>query len=367
MKADLGLSSSAAGIFAVSVNAGRAASSGTAGRLVARYGSRRTLFVGCVTSGAAGLGAALTPASSLTLVLLALAGVLQTAAIVAGITGIGGWFSRRSRGRALGLRQAAVSAGGLAAAATLPVLALAYGWRFALGAAGVTTIAVGAAGAWLYREAGPDDATGAALARVRSSSSLRLIAEDAAVRRTIVVSMTLSASQYVVLAYVQVHFIEDLHVGHGAAAVALAVIQGAAVAGRLGWGALSDLAFGGARTGVIAIMLLLGGLGSVGMAVTPSGVALAVGLPAAAVLGLATVGSPGIYVALLADIAPAGSEATTIGTALSFILGSAVVVPPVFGALADVAGYDVAWLALGALLVAQVPVVWSIERLVAGR
>jgi len=56
-----------------------------------------------------------------------------------------------------------------------------------------------------------------------------------------------------------------------------------------------------------------------------------------------------------------------VGTALSFVLGSAVVVPPLFGALADAVSYHLAWVALATMLLAQVPVVLSIGRLVADR
>jgi sugar phosphate permease len=366
LKADLGLSSPAAGVFAVSVNAGRAVSSTAAGRLVARFGRRRSLLAGCVASGAAGLGAALATSSSLTLVLLVAAGIVQMTAIVAGITGIGRWFSRRSRGTALGLRQAAVSVGGLLAAVTLPALAIAYGWRVSLAVAGATTIALGVAGAWLYREPSEPEIAGLPM-----SSSHRPLAStvraDRAIRRTIIVAMTFSASQYVVLAYVQVYFVEELQVGLGAAAAVLASVQVAAVAGRLGWGVLSDVAFRGRRTGVMAAMLGLAGAAAVGTAFVPPDLALALGLPLAFVLGLTTVGSPGIYVALLADIAPAGAQETTMGTALSFVLGSAVVVPPLFGALADAVSYHVAWVALAATLLAQVPIVLSIERVAASR
>lgn len=366
LKADLGLSSSAAGAFAVSVNAGRAVSSSVAGRVVTRFGTRPTLLAGCIASGAAGVAAAVMPFSPLTLGLLLAAGLLQTAAIIAGITGIGGWFPPRLRGTALGLRQAAVSAGGLLAAASLPLLAIAYGWRVALAVAGATTIVVGSAGAWVYRDANADLAA-ARLPVVGAWSSLRFVAGDIALRRTILVAMTLSASQYVVLAYMQLYFIEELHVGLGVAAGVLAAVQSAAFVGRLGWGALSDVAFGGRRGGVIAGMLLLGAAGSFGMAAVPPSRAGTIGIPLAVVLGLATVGSPGIYVALLADVAPVGAAAPTIGTALSFILGSAVVVPPIFGAVADLTNYHVAWIALAAVLLAQVPATLSIERLATER
>lgn len=363
LKADLGLSSSGAGVFGVSVNAGRAASGTLAGAVVERFGSRSTLLAGCLASGAAGLAAALVPFSWLTLVLLVVGGVTQSAAIVAGITGIGGWFTDSSRGVALGVRQAAVSVGGMLAAASLPVIAITWGWRPALAAAGAITIVVGCAGALLYREQEPRP-RGRGSSGLALGASVREVLGERAISRTLGVAMTLSASQYVVLAYLQLYFIEELGTSLGAAAVALVATQAAGVVGRLGWGALSDVAFSGRRTGVLSAMLVLGSASAAGTALVQPGYALSIGIPLAVALGLTTVGSPGMYIALLADVAPAGRAAATMGTAVTFIIGAAVVVPPVFGALVDAGdSFRAAWLALAALLLVNVPLMRSIGRL----
>jgi sugar phosphate permease len=365
LKSDLGLTSSGAGAFGVSVNAGRAASGPLSGSLVHRHGPRKTLLAGSLTSGTAGIAAAAAPAGWLTLVLLVVGGLAQSAAIVAGITGVGGWFADSSRGIALGLRQAAVSLGGLLAAATLPVIALEWGWRPALAAAGIFTIATGYAGSLLFRDQEPDDVPSPTRLSVRAST--RIVLGHAAVRRTLLVAMTLSASQYVVLAYVQLYFIESLGLGLGAAAAVRAATQAAGMVGRLGWGTLSDLAFAGRRTGVLAAMLVLGATGAAGLAAVGTDHAVALGVPFAACLGLAAVGAPGMYVALLADVAPSGLLAATMGTGLTFILGAAVVVPPVFGVLVDAASYRTAWVVLAGLLVVNVPVALSIAGLVRRR
>lgn len=368
LKADLGLTSSGAGAFGVSVNAGRAAFGSVAGSVVASFGARATLLGGCLVSGAAGLAAALAPFSWLTLVLLVVGGVAQSAAIVAGITGIGGWFAGASRGIALGVRQAAVSVGGLLAAASLPLVAIASGWRAGLAVAGATTILVGCGGAVLYREQERRRPQPGRLAGVPLVSSVRAVLAEAVIRRTLLVAMTLSASQYVVLTYVQLYFVESLGTSLGAAAGILTATQAAGVVGRLGWGTLSDRAFAGRRTGVLSAMLALGSASAAATALVPSGYPLAVGVPVAVLLGLATVGAPGMYVALLADVAPPGLAAETMGTGLTFILGAAVVVPPVFGLLIDAGdSYRLAWLALAGLLVVNLPLTWSIGRIVEAR
>lgn len=362
LKADLGLTSSGAGVFGVSVNAGRAAAGTFAGSVVERRGTRSTLLVGCLASGAAGIAAALIPFGWLTLVLLVVGGITQSAAIVAGIAGIGGWFAGSSRGVALGVRQAAVSAGGMLAAGSLPLIAITWGWRAALAVAGATTIVIGCAGALLYREhepgRGPRSSGGLTLA-----ASVREILGETAIRRTLLVAMTLSASQYVVLAYIQLYFIEELNTSLGVAAGVLAATQAAGLIGRLGWGTLSDVVFSGQRTGVLSAMLVLGSASAAATGFVQPAHALPIGIPLAVLLGLATVGSPGMYVALLADVAPVGRVAAAMGTGLTFILGAAVVVPPAFGALVDAAdSYRSAWLALAALLLVNVPLTRSIGR-----
>jgi sugar phosphate permease len=363
LKADLGLSSSGAGVFGVSVNAGRAAAGTFAGSVVERWGTRTTLLAGCLASGAAGIAAALMPFGWLTLVLLVVGGITQSAAIVAGIAGIGGWFAGSSRGVALGVRQAAVSAGGMLAAGSLPLIAITWGWRAALAAAGATTIVIGCAGALLYREHEADRDPRRSASGLTLASSVREILGETAIRRTLLVAMTLSASQYVVLAYVQLYFIEELHTSLGVAAGVLVATQAAGFVGRLGWGALSDVVFAGQRTGVLSAMLVLGSASAAGTGFVQPGQALPIGIPLAVLLGLVTVGAPGVYVALLADVAPVGRVAAAMGTGLTFILGAAVVVPPAFGALVDAAdSYRVAWLALAALLLVNVPLTRSIGR-----
>jgi len=203
---------------------------------------------------------------------------------------------------------------------------------------------------------------------VALAASVRGVLGERVIRRTLGVAMTLSAGQYVVLAYLQLYFIEELGTSLSAAAGVLVATQAAGVIGRLGWGTLSDAAFSGRRTGVLSTMLLLGAVSATGTAFLQPGHALSIGIPLAIALGLATVGAPGIYIALLADVAPVGRAAATIGTGVTFILGAAVVVPPAFGALVDAGGsYRVAWLTLAVVLLANVPLTRSIGRISAQR
>ena len=66
---------------------------------------------------------------------------------------------------------------------------------------------------------------------------------------------------------------------------------------------------------------------------------------------------------LLAELAPPGQVGTAIGYASTVQRSAIVVTPPIFGLLADAAGYQAAWFAMvGAILVALVFLVGVREK-----
>jgi MFS family permease len=82
----------------------------------------------------------------------------------------------------------------------------------------------------------------------------------------------------------------------------------------------------------------------------------------AILLGFTTVGSPGVYIALISDLSPARGSIATMGVGITVIQGSAIVVPPVFGAFADVTdSYRLGWLVLAGLMLLTTPLVFSLR------
>ena len=167
VKEGLGLSAFALGILVGALNVGRFAGSVPAGQLADRLGERIVLI-------ASGLGlcvfAILAAAASYWPILIALvfAGVFSGAATPAGSRVVLAAFPRESRGLPMGIRQAAIPLGGLAAAIALPLLASAWGWRWTLAAAAIVPL-VGTAIVSVARMPPPSAATRADARTWRSS------------------------------------------------------------------------------------------------------------------------------------------------------------------------------------------------------
>ncbi|MEZ5099878.1 MAG: MFS transporter [Thermoleophilia bacterium] len=360
-KKDFGLSTAVAGLFGTSINLGRAIAGTAAIGPVNRFSERRTMLVSSTIAGVLALAAAASPAAPAVLVLLMLSGVAQTVAVLAGINAVVVWFREGNLGIAMGIRQTAVPIGGVLAAASLPFMAIHVGWRPALVLAGGLTILTAVVGALVYRDYAGAGATPAAQTRLRDA--LPAISRDRDIRRAIFVAVALAAGQYVVLAYVQLFLHEDLGVGLGWAAVVLTIVEALGIVGRLCWGVVSDVVFGGSRKEVLAIICGVASAAAAGMALLGRGTALWAGVPLAAVLGVTTVGAPGMFLSQISDLAPARYGAATMGMAITFIQGSTVVVPPLFGVLVDLTGsYRPSWLVLAGLLAAAVPVALSVRQ-----
>ncbi len=131
------------------------------GMLVDRVGERPVLAGGLAGTSAALVAAAFAPGYTGLLIALVLAGVLGASATGASGRAVIGWFARRERGFALGIRQMALPLGGAAAALGLAPLAHAHGLRPALLVlAGLVLAAAIAAAVWM-RDAPAPLATGA--------------------------------------------------------------------------------------------------------------------------------------------------------------------------------------------------------------
>jgi sugar phosphate permease len=143
------------------------------GLLADRIGERVVLATGLGASAAALVGAA-NAGSFLGLELfLVVSGAFGASVNAASGRAVMQWFARSERGLALGIRQANVPIGGLAAALVLPTLAASYGVRTALlalaGACGVAAVA----GALLLREP-PERPRGAVTRPLRDPATWRL-------------------------------------------------------------------------------------------------------------------------------------------------------------------------------------------------
>lgn len=358
LKRDLGLSSAVAGFFGTGINLGRSLAGPFSAGTVERLGERRAILVGCWSAGLLAIAASLTKPAPLVLFLLILSGTAQTVAVLAGINAVATWFASGARGIAMGVRQTAVPLGGVLAAAALPFLALSLGWRPALLIAGGLSLATALVGVAIYRDY---PSTGPA-AHPRLREALPIIVRDRWLRRAVLVAVVLAGGQYAVVAYVQLYLVEDLARSASYAAAVLVVTQAAGVCGRMTWGFVSDVAFGGSRREVLAAILGIAAAAALGMALIPSEHAW-LAFPLGAALGFSAVSAPGMFLVQISDLAPRELGAAPMGVAIGFIQGATFVVPPLFGLLDDVSGsFTASWFALAALFAITVPVALSIRR-----
>jgi MFS family permease len=340
IKNDLGVSAGVAGLIVACFPFGRVVGSYVAGVAADRLGERRVLLAGGLACGALSWLAAGSPVLVLAL-LLVLAGAASAAATPAGGRMVLATFPRHRHGLALGVRQTGIPLGGLIATATLPSLAHVAGWRWALVVAGGLTalLVLPLLRVELERGTGSPSRGGPSPGRDRNVRLLTLWGSLVVV------------GQYALLAFLAL----DVHDATGrslaSASVLVVVAQLAGIAGRLGWGALSDRGDRPRRKPMLLVLTSTGFVAALALAAVPRTAPFAVLMAVAALAGSSLVGFQGLWVTMLAELSPPDRVGATTGFAISFIVTSVTLTPPVLGAVADLAGtYRAVWVVLAGLL-----------------
>jgi predicted MFS family arabinose efflux permease len=336
----LGLSRTELGLLTSAIWGGMLIGMLPFGMLVDRYGERSMLLIG----GSLLIGFLLlaSRASGFEPLFLALvpAAIGASAASPGGTRALAAWFEPHRRGMAIGVRQTGVTAAGVLAAIILPPIALAFGWQ----AAFVTVAGLALAGMLafvvFYREP-PSTSRGAR----------RTLDIGALVRSRTWVAATAYGWVFMgalgsVVAYLAVSLNQDAGLRPVRAGLLLAVLQVGGIAGRLGFGVLSDRL--GSRGAVMSLSAAMAVGACLLMALLGHG---AVGAPVlgllAFLLGLSCMGWNALYITISAEVVPIQHAATAVGAGTTVTFIGMFAVPPVFGLIADHTGsYSWSWLAL---------------------
>ena len=321
---------------------GRCLGSYPAGVAADRLGERRVLVTGGALCGLLVCCAAATPIP-LIIVVLVLAGLASAVATPAGGRIVLASFPRTRQGFALGLRQTGIPLGGLIAAATLPWIAHTEGWRWALAIAGL--VAVASVIPLLASKGGPRlpaRSPGHRTFSLRGTRNIRLL--------TVWGSMLVSG-QYAVLTFLGLDLHQRMGLGLAEASAFVAIAQAGGIAGRIGWGALSDRLLARGRKPLL-LALTAAGCGAVAVfyALPPS---TPTGLIAAtvALVGVGVIGFQGLMIAMIADAAGPANVGAATGWSISFIQLAVVVSAPLYGLVADWSGsYHTIFAVLAAVL-----------------
>ncbi|WP_187368745.1 MFS transporter [Baekduia soli] len=354
IKDGFGLSAFAVGIVVTSLNVGRFIGSVPAGQVADRIGERLVLV-------ASGLGltvfAALAAGAGygLLLLALALAGIFSGAATPAGSKLVLVAFPRERRGLPMGIRQAAIPLGALAASIALPLMADAWGWRLTLAIAAAIPL-VGTAAAIAART--PTNVPTSAAAR---RGTLAEIARNRKITYAGIWALLFVGGQYALLTYLALYLEDDLGFSRTAAFTLLAVSNASGFVGRLAWGWLSDRFFDSRRRPGLIAVTVAGVLSAALLGAAPVHGAIVMASAGAALGGFCLIGWQGLWVTMVSELAPEGSSATAVGFALLFTNAGIVIWPPLLGLTADLTGsFRWSWVLLGTALLLSL---WPLDAI----
>ncbi|GAA1017490.1 MFS transporter [Acrocarpospora pleiomorpha] len=303
-----------------------------AGELLDRYNERWIIGIGaCVIAVSLGAGSMAPGYASLLLVLL-IVGAGYSTVQPGGSKSVASWFDASQRGLAMGIRQAGLPLGGVLAAAVLPALAAAFGWRATLLAGGLVALLGAVVFMCVYRrppaqsppqDSAPQDRSGARLRMLREPSMIKIILSGT--------SMVSVHSGVAVLTVLYLH--ETTSVEADTAALIYVATQGAGVAGRICLAAWSDRRRSGRYSSVLTCMVAV----TIGMTalMTPLGQSPAAACLLFIWLGFFGIGWYGPWVAYAAESAPPGRTGFALGLAMAVNQIAVILAPPVLGLLKD--------------------------------
>lgn len=338
----LALDGPRSGALAVATQAGSALALIAAGRAAERWGERRMLTLGLALAGGCTLLAARGDAFLPVFLALGAAGIGVAVSHPAGTRAVLRAFPARRRALAMGVRQTAVTAGAMLAALLAPRLAQAAGWRATLAASAAVVLLAAVLATVALRDLA-EAATGGA-----QSVPVRALLHQRGIVVASLLSALLATAQFCITAYLVLDARERFRLAVTTAAGLLALANLTSIPARIALGALSDRR-GRGRAPLIGLLGLLSGIALAVLALLPATTPAFLLLPLAMALGATALGWTGLMATLIAEQAgPAAATAT--GLQLTVLFSTVSLVPPLFGAVADAAGYRAAWLGLAALM-----------------
>lgn len=360
---ELGLTKMEVGLFSSAIFVGSWGVLLVAGAITDRVGVRRMISVGQVAAGSVMLTMAAAGSFVQALLVMFAVGMARGAIVPAASKAIMDWFPRSTRGSAMGVKQTGMPIAGILAAAILPALGLALGWRVAIALVGLLVIVAGGVTFALYRDPirpGPVEAREEGM-RANVGHLLR----NPGLWTVSLMAVLFVSAQLAMIAYIPLYFMEVVLVSAVpdpstrivAAGGFLALCQLGGIAGRVFWGVLSDRLFRGRRRPVLAIAGALSALLSLSMGYLQPDMPLWVLSGLLILYGITAIGWNGVYHVLMVETAGARHAATGVALSMSLSQVGTIGGPPLFGFVVDLAGaYRPAWLLLTACYMAAVAV-----------
>lgn len=322
------------------------------GLLVDKYGARVMLMLSVSLVGTATLLLSLSSDYSILFVVTALGG--SGYGMINQITtkGLMYWFEPTKRATIMGIKQTGVTVGGSLVGLYIPFCAGIIGWQKAVLVLSIAIFLMPLLSLFFYREKpeSPADATSPAAGPAKKKGGLRAL-----LLRPLVVALTVlfalyAACQACVMAFLVVHMEETYRLSHVIAGSFLTVAMVAGTISRIIFGLVSDRLLRGDRVVPMAMLALVGVVGTFSLTLLNDSPPLWLLYVISALLGVSLMGWNALAITLVAEIAGQEFVGSIMGIVFTIAWGGMVVAPPVFGSIVDRRGYDSGWLMLTVLI-----------------
>lgn len=318
------------------------------GFLVDRWGARVMLIFSLAVMGMAFLAMSKSGIYWVVLALSGLAGIGYGAINQISVKDLSVWFDAKFRATALGIRQAGVTVGAALGAVLLPLAAGNGSWHGGAVFTGLVILATAVLTGILYRDVRAGEGGKIGRAAGGGANVAAELRKPELMVNMLVVPLLAGGQAAIgtfLIIYLQERGLFGPEVNLGSF---LTTVMVAGTVGRIGWGVISDRLLAGNRIKTMIIINSTGLIGALGMIGLHHGVSPLVVYLLAALLGAGFLGFHGVLFACIAEFIDSKNAGAVTGVMVSVSWAGIVVIPVIFGVLADYVGYQWGWLVLAA-------------------
>lgn len=322
------------------------------GLLVDRYGARVMLMLSVSLVGTAALLLSRSSNGSILFVVAALGGAGYGMINQITTKGLMYWFEPSKRATIMGIKQTGVTVGGSLIGLYIPFCAGIMGWKKAVLVLSFAILLMPLLSFFFYRErpASVASATAFPTGSTKGEKGLRaLLLSPLMVALTVLFALYASC-QACVMAFLVVYAEEVHRLSHVIAGSFLTVAMVAGTISRILFGLVSDRLLRGDRVVPMALLALVGVVGTSSLTLLNNSPPLWLLYAISALLGVSLMGWNALAITLVAEIAGCELVGSIMGIVFTIAWGGMVVAPPVFGSIVDLRGYDAGWLMLTTLI-----------------
>jgi ACS family hexuronate transporter-like MFS transporter len=340
LREELGLTHAQLGMFISFFFSGVAAASIFFGWTSDLLGERRTLMIGLGIQGVFMIGFSLISSFILGGLLLVMAGIGYSSVAPATTKGVMRWFSSQGRATAMGVKQTGIPFGGILAAAVLPGIALSLGWRFCVILGALLTLSA----VLLVRILIPP-----AVPSIRGPAQnfwkqLYAIFSNRNIMAISIMGIFLAGIQLSLITHLVLFLKSKFSFSSVMAGMYLAGAQAGGMAGRIGWGLVSDFIAGGKRKLILVILGVAAVIQLFLLSRIEADFSRGFLLLFIILLGSTTIGYHGVLFGLLGEVVEKEVVGLATGFSLTITFLGILLFPPLCGYLVDKLGsYNQAW------------------------